>query len=120
MGIPTPFDNQVLLIARLFLASFLGQYFDIFLSMLGPTCSVAALEKKIQRSVTRNSRFPVIRGQANGTSCVNISGRKKELFSQAKSTPFWLANINLCQLRFLILGRCSLNVKVCKIIFKTS
>lgn len=75
MGFPTLFGNQVLLIARLFLAYFLGQYCDTFLSTLGPTCSVAALKSKMQRSVTKNPRFPVTRGQANGTSCISISWR---------------------------------------------
>lgn len=57
MGLPTLFGNQVLLIARLFLASFLGQYCDTFLSTLGPAGSVAALESKMQRSVTKNPDF---------------------------------------------------------------
>lgn len=35
MGFSTPFDNQVLLIARLFLASILGQFWDNFFEHVG-------------------------------------------------------------------------------------
>lgn len=103
MDFSTLFDNQVLLIARLFLASILSQFCDnFFLSMLELTCSM-----KIQRSVSKNFRFPVIRGQTNDTSYISASWTIKELFSPAKCTLFQQTNMNLCQLRVLQFKDCA-------------